>query len=117
MRGSVNARRRGGKQARSKATGEKIWRLTYDVGCTGKRRKQKRKDFTGTRAEAEKELRQLLNQADKSKIVVTDLTVAQFLKKWWQWKDGRITPKVHARYDQIIDHNIIPVLGKPNSKP
>ena len=66
MRGSVRPILRDGQKQYSKRTGEPLWRLVYDTGHPGEKRKQRVTSFTGTRKSAEAKLRRLIDEFKNS---------------------------------------------------
>lgn len=92
---------------------EDSWELKYDVaGETGRRTIYK--SFRGTKRAAQAELTKLLAQAGEGNhIDPTKLTVAEHLRTRFQhWRlTKRIEPMTAQRYEELIEHNIIPYIG------
>jgi len=90
------------------------WELKYDVGrdpITGKRR-IKYKTVHGRKADAQRELRNLLGAVDKG--VVADagkMTVGDWLKKWIEEARHTVSPKTWERYAEIVNKHLVQALG------
>lgn len=102
MRGSVIKR------------GKKSYRLKFDVGTdplSGKR-KIAYKTVRGTKAEAEAALANEISAFNNGGFVEpTKVTVAEWLRQWLPDQHG-LAPKTAERYQQLIDGQIVPHLGK-----
>ena len=74
----------------------------------------KRKAVYGrTRAEAERKLRALLHQLDRGLRPAPErLTVGQFLQDWFAVHRDRLRPTTVRRYRQVLDHLLLPTLGR-----
>jgi integrase len=94
--------------------GKTSWELKYDVREDEQRQTQYR-SFKGTRAQAQAELARLLVAVDKgAHVEANKITVGQHvLSRLAQWRDsGRISPKTAERFQQLIDGQLLPFLGK-----
>ena len=120
MRGHVRPYLRKGQKQYSKKNRKAIWQLVYDIGAPGKKRQQKSKNFTGTKTEAEKELRRLIDNSTPQVVDRNDLSVGKFLDLWLAetkpiYSRGNlvtdVSPKTHARYKEMVDWNIKPIIG------
>lgn len=81
--------------------------------ATGKRR-QKAETFRGTKAAAEKRLRELLSAAEQGLVGTSGtMTLTAFLARYLDAhvKPNR-TPKTHANYAHLVAHQIVPVIGR-----
>jgi len=69
--------------------------------------------YAKTRAEAERKLRALLHQLDRGLRPAPErLTVGQFLEDWFAVHRGRLRPTTVRRYRQVLDHLLLPTLGR-----
>lgn len=88
------------------------WTIRIDVGrdpVTGKRR-QKRFTVRGTKPQAEKRMRELLAMYDGG-IGSDAITVAAYLRKWYDEHQVKLSPRGRDRYGDIIEKHLIPELG------
>jgi integrase len=101
MRGNITRR---GKQS---------WRIKFDAEpdpLTGARR-IRYATVKGKRADAEVELARLLNDANRGVLPdASKITVETYLRQWLGGKD--LSPRSHEQYLDIIDRQIVPVLGQ-----
>ncbi|MHA1813408.1 MAG: site-specific integrase, partial [Candidatus Thorarchaeota archaeon] len=102
MRGSIRQQTKG------------AWQITIDVGLgpDGKR-KRHYETINGRKAEAQKQLNELLVALDKGAYAPTGrLTVAEHLR---QWIDGYVRTNCSLRtldgYQAVIEKHLIPALG------
>src|SRR5262249_626576 len=66
----------------------------------------------GTRIEAAKELRRLLHSGDTGSHVPPDrITLAMWVTDWLALKARSIKARTHERYEEILTHHVVPVLG------
>lgn len=96
-----------------KKTGENRWRLVFDLdrGIDGKRR-QKVVRFNGNKKDAEKKLRDIINESEKGqRIDPSNQTLAEYLDYWLGMVKPSIERKTHERYSQMVRVNINPALG------
>ena len=94
---------------------EGTFELRYSLGIDPRTNKWKVKTVTvkGTRKEAEKELRRILNTVDTNEYIdPTKITVREFLKQWLETIRAQVTPKTHESYSEIVDHFLIPAFGR-----
>ncbi len=90
------------------------WELTIDLGRdAGGKRKRKYLNIRGTKAEAQRKLRDLLVASDKGiPINAKKVNVAQWLQKWLE---EYVIPKRRQqtieRYEGIIRNHLVPALG------
>jgi integrase len=93
---------------------ENSFELKYDVTSENGDRRTVYKSFRGTKRAAQAELTKLLAQAGEGNhIDPTKLTVAEYVRaRFEHWKLSRIIgPVTSQRYEELIEHNIIPYLG------
>lgn len=91
------------------------WAIILDVGepdpRTGKK-KRKWHSFTVTKREAQKECSRLITALHESTYVEPSKTkLAEFLARWLTHIRPQISPKTHERYAELVDKNIVPLLG------
>jgi integrase len=89
------------------------WAIVLDVRdpATGKR-KRKWHRFEGTKRQAQTECSRLITEMNSGAYVEPGkTTLAQFLEHWLEHMKGRISPRSHERYCEIIRKNVIPLLG------
>jgi hypothetical protein len=76
------------------------------------RRKRKWHSFSGTKREAQIACARLISEVKVGTYIEPSrTTLAQFLERWLNDVQSRVTPKTHERYAQICHKNIAPVLG------
>ena len=76
------------------------------------RRKRKWHSFSGTKRQAQSECARLISEVNGGTYVEpTKITLVQFLDRWLDDAQTRVTPKTHERYAQICHKNIAPFLG------
>lgn len=91
------------------------WELTIDLGRdAGGKRRRKFVNVKGTKAQAQRKLRELLSSTDKGiPIDSKKTTVGEWLQKWM---DEYVVPnrrqKTIERYQGVIEKHITPVLGR-----
>jgi integrase len=90
------------------ARGPGAWRLRYRAN--GRRVSIV---FHGTKVDAYKKLRTLLNSVDIGAHVVPDkITVAQWIEKWLALIERRlVSPRTSERYGQLLRRHVVPKLG------
>jgi integrase len=93
--------------------GEKSWELTIDLGRDEKgKRLRKFANVKGTKAEAQRKLREILASVDKGLPVdISRITIGEFLQRWL--KDYAIPntrPRTAERYESDIRFYIIPAI-------
>ena len=74
----------------------------------------KRKAVYGkTRAEAERKLRELLHQLDRGLRPAPErMTLGEFLTGWLAVHRDRLRPTTIRRYEQVLEHLLLPTLGR-----
>jgi integrase len=94
--------------------GKHSWELTIDLGrdAQGKRRR-KFVHVKGTRAEADRRLRDILTGMDKGLPVTTSKeTVAAYLERWLRdYVEIKVRPRTAESYRILVKRHIVPVLG------
>ena len=94
--------------------GKGKWILGFDVGrnpSTGKRQ-QRWHTVIGTRKDAERELRTLLQTVETGAYIQpSNLTFGSFLIRWLADVKSRTAPRTHEGYDWLCTRHIIPALG------
>jgi integrase len=77
----------------------------------GKRR-QRRETVRGTKADAQRRLRELLREVESGGCTdVTRLTIAQLAQRWLAAKEHRVAAKTYAFYASHVRLYIVPALG------
>ncbi len=100
-----------GHIARGRADGTWYIRVDLARGTDGKRR-QRRETLRGTKAEAQRRLRELLREietggyADSSRITLSELA-----RRWLEAAEHRVSHKTHTGYSWHVRHYISPALG------
>ncbi len=103
-------RRTGCIRERSPGSFEIRYTLSPDP-TTGKRRTETM-TVRGSRKDAEKELRKHLRGLDTGDYVEpSNITVRGYMQQWLDSVKGRVTPKSHERYEEIVTGFINPALG------
>jgi integrase len=79
--------------------------------ATGKRR-QRWETFHGTKREADRRLTELLSLADQKRLGINPrMTVKEFLISWLENEASQRAPKTYARYRQMTENQVVPLLG------
>jgi integrase len=94
--------------------GKTSWRLKFDIEPdpeTGARRTRVL-TVKGLRKDAERELARLLNDAHRGTLIdESKATVGSYLRSWFDGKRADLSPNTIERYTEIIEVQIVPVLG------
>ena len=101
MRGSLRQKRPG------------TWELVFDAGpdpLTNKRR-QRSRSFRGTKREAERELRRLVNDAERGRLTGTETLVSDLLDRWIELATDQLSPTTLREYRRLIEKRIKPAIG------
>ena len=93
------------------------WQITVSSGRDPRTGKRQRRRFTvrGARRDAQRALREALQQRDSGLVASADkVTVGEWLTAWLARHDteGHISPRTHDRYRGILDRHLIPGLGR-----
>jgi integrase len=89
------------------ASGKNSWRIRYRIG--GERFA---KTIKGTRTEAAKELRRLLQAGDDGRHVAPDrMTLGQWVEQWIALKERTTETSTAERYARVLKIHVVPVLG------
>lgn len=103
-------RRTGHIRQRSPGSFEVRYELPADP--TTSKRRTRTVTVSGSRKDAEKELRRLLRSIDTGEYVEPNsLTVEQYMEQWLGSVKGQVSPKTHERYAEIVEGFINPALG------
>ena len=90
------------------------WAIVLDVvdPQTGKRRR-KWHSLKGRKREAQVECARLIGEhkAGKVNLAPNKTTVAEFLDRWLDHMRAHLSPKSHERYTELVDKNIVPLIG------
>jgi integrase len=94
-------------------SGKNSWRIRYRIN--GQRFA---KTVKGSRTEAARELRRLLQTGDDGlHVAPTKITFAQWVPQWLTLKSRSIEGQTFDRYQDLLDKHVIPILGpKPLQK-
>jgi integrase len=95
--------------------GRNSWEIKYDVERADGQRQTRYRSFRGARRAAQVELARLLTQvADGGHVNPNRMTVAECLRERLKvWRDmGTVSAKPAERYDQLIENQIAPFIGK-----
>ena len=90
-----------------------VWELVVDLGrdpLTGRRR-QRSKTFHGTKREASRALRSLLDDVEQGRLTGTATTVSDLLERWTDHAQDNLSPTTLREYRRLIDKRIAPALG------
>lgn len=101
MRGSIERR------------GKSSWRITVDMepDVSGERRRV-RETVRGLKRDAEARLAQILaDLANGGFAEPTTLTVKDYLARWIEHVESKVSRKTHHRYSEIVDRHLVPALG------
>ncbi|HUF54282.1 MAG TPA: hypothetical protein VMR52_10985, partial [Dehalococcoidia bacterium] len=93
------------------------WLVTIELGRDPRTGRRQRRRFTvrGTRRDAQKALRQALQERDRGAVTRAGETrVAEWLVAWLERHraEGHVGPKSYDRYRVIIARHLIPALGR-----
>jgi len=90
------------------------WQVVVSLGWdpeTGRYR-QKRVTVNGTKKDAERVLRELLQQVEDGTFVDPGkITIAEYLHKWLETHKQNLAPSTYRRYRVAVEQHIIPCLG------
>ena len=88
MRGSLRQKRPG------------TWELVFDAGRDPltQRRRQRSRTFSGTKREAERELRRLVNDAEQGRLTGTETLVSHLLERWMELASDQLSPTTLREY-------------------
>jgi integrase len=93
--------------------GKKSWRLRYRIG-----KDRSTKTVQGTKADAQKELRNLLHAGDRGEHIAPDqMTFGQWAEHWILIgcpgrRRKNVSQRTAERYTELLRHHVIPKLGK-----
>jgi len=92
------------------------WRVTLEIGRDPRTQERRRRRFTvrGTRKDAQRALREALQQRDHGIAAAPDkITVGEWVTAWLERHsaDGRIGPRAYDRYLHILRRHLLPSLG------
>lgn len=90
------------------------WELRIPLApdpVTGQRR-QRSVTFRGSKREATRELTRLVSDADSGRGAGTRTTLTALLDKWWEHKQGQLSPTTAREYERLIDKRLKPDLGR-----
>lgn len=93
--------------------GQNSWAIVVDLPHTanGKRRR-KWHSFKGTRSAAQAEMTKILHQLQTGDYVEgSKETLSSYLRRWLVSSESRVSGKTLERYREIVETQIIPVLG------
>jgi len=87
------------------------WELRVDAGMVNGRRVQKSRTYRGTKKEAEAELRRMVTVAERGSDFSADkITFGAHANRWFDGKRA-LKPRATARYRELLDRHILPVIG------
>ena len=75
------------------------------------KRQQRRETIRGTKAEAQRRLREFLREVETGVTGVERLTVAAIAKRWLDSTEHRVGVRTFQRYRQLVEDFIIPAIG------
>lgn len=89
------------------------WAIVLDLpNPEGGKRRRKWHTFKGTKRQAETECARLIAEMDGgSYIEPSKTTVRDFFETWLKHEKANVSPKTHARYEELLLKNIAPVIG------
>ena len=102
------------KKGHIKQRDKNTWQITIDTGQLNPNGKRKRvfKTVKGTRADADKMLREMLVQLDKGQLSTSTLTVSEWMSVWLRDYVGpRRRQATVEKYERTIRNHIGPALG------
>jgi integrase-like protein len=77
-----------------------------------RKRRRKWHSFKGTKREAQIECSRLITELKGGRYLEpSKITLAQFLERWLERIRPNVTPRTHERYSDLVNKNIIPLLG------
>jgi integrase len=111
MRGHIQERPVNRRTADTSRSFRLFVELPRDI-FNGKRR-QKTRTVRGTKKDAERALRDLINEVERGAHSHHDrLTVADLLERWLrEYARPNVAPKTYVRYEQIVRNDLTPALG------
>lgn len=89
------------------------WAIVLDLpNPEGGKRRRKWHTFQGTKRQAETECARLIAEMDGgSYIEPSKTTVKEFFETWLKHEKANVSPKTHARYEELLLKNVAPVIG------
>jgi integrase len=105
MKGSVVQKRKGSRnwyaiiESRDEVTGKRV-RKWISLEATGKRQAQ---------IECARIITELQNDTFQEP---SKLTLAEFFDRWLEHMKTQVSPRTHERYSEIVNKNIVPLLGQ-----
>jgi integrase len=94
--------------------GKSSWQITVDLGRDPDGKKvRKFATVTGTKAQAQRQLRELLTQQDKGiPISSSKITLATWMERWLaEYVRHKNSQHTYERYDRLLRLHVLPVLG------
>lgn len=101
MRGQIRA---------GKIAGTWYLRVELSRDANGKRQRR-REAFTGTKADAQRRLREFIREVETGVTGVDRLTIATIAKRWLDSTEHRVGALTFHRYKQLVDDFIVPSIG------
>lgn len=89
------------------------WAIVLDLpNPEGGKRRRKWHTFKGTKRQAETECARLIAEMDgDSYIEPSKTTVREFFETWLKHEKANVSPRTHARYEDLLLKNVAPVIG------
>ncbi|MCS7316601.1 MAG: site-specific integrase, partial [Bryobacteraceae bacterium] len=94
--------------------GNRSWELRVFLGTDPQSGKKRYRSLTfhGNKKQAEAELAKLIHQIETGHFLPPGkISVAEFLQKWREYIRTRVSARTFVRYNQLLEHWIIPEIG------
>lgn len=89
------------------------WAVVLDIPDPGTgARRRKWHSFKGTKREAQNECARLISEVQGCNYLEPNkIALSQFLRQWLDHVKPRVSPRSHERYSELVEKNIIPLIG------
>ena len=88
------------------------WYLRVELSRDANGKRQRRREaFTGTKADAQRRLREFIREVETGVAGVDRLTVASIAKRWLDSTEHRVGARTFHRYKQLVEDFIVPSIG------
>jgi len=88
------------------------WAIVLDVYDESGKRRRKWHSFSGTKRQAQEECARLIAEMRGGTYVEPSrTTVAAYFERWLDHMKSQVTPRTHERYSEIVQKNILPLIG------
>jgi integrase len=108
----MSRKRRGRGEGSIYERADGLWATSLSLGYNDAGRRRRRTIYGKSKSEVQEKLRQLIDDAVTGRLTdAPALTVKEWLARWLDTCKGRLAPKTHLRYEQLVRLRINPHLG------